>query len=88
MIGAHPRKDEAIIARESVTGPKSSSPPTAPPSVDSRIIATVETRPAMVHTKVDTSLGFTDESRANAALSAVASIVRRTSCGRESTAAH
>ena len=41
----------------------------------------------MVHTKVDTSLGFTDESRANAALSAVASIVRPNVVRKEDAAA-
>src|SRR4051794_18570730 len=66
----------AITALDSVIGPRLSSPPTPPLSVEKRIIAIVETSPAAVHTKVEISFGLMLDNRASDGLSAAASTER------------
>jgi len=71
-----PASTNAIMARDSVIGPRLSSPPTPPVSVDKRIIAIVETSPAAVQTNVEISFGLTLDNLASDGLSAAASTER------------
>ena len=67
-----PPMTAAARARTSVSGPSSVSVPAVPACPAISMIDTVESRPAIAQTMVDTSLGLTPDIRARSGLSALA----------------
>ena len=87
-----PASTNASIARAMVSIPRLSRPAGFPIWADRSMIETVDRSPAMVHTKVETILGLTVDSRDSGGLSAEAStarpnVVRRSSHASPTAAA-
>ena len=73
---AMPATAAAASARARVSGPRFSRPVVAPDCPLSRMIDRDDSKPAAVHTNVDTTLGFTPDRRASSGLPADAATAR------------
>ena len=71
-----PAMAAAASARAKVSGPRFARPVTAPDWPLSKMIDRDDSRPATVHTNVDTTFGFTPDRRANSGLPAEAATAR------------